>query len=81
MDMKTFLKNSNDAEREQLAAMVGSSVNYFWQIAGGHKQPGPKLCKKLVEANPKFTLAELRPDIWEAPVKHTRQHKEERKTQ
>lgn len=74
--MKTFLKNSTDAEREQLAAEVKSTVNYFWQIAGKHKNPGPDLCKRLVAANPKFTLAELRPDIWEAPVK--RQRKQDR---
>ncbi len=52
-------------ERDALADAVESSVAYFYLIAGQHKKPGPKLCRRLVEAEPKLTLHELRPDIWE----------------
>ena len=64
MDMKTYLKQATPEEREKLAKAVSSSVAYFYQIAGGHKKPGPALCKALVRAEPKLTLGELRPDIW-----------------
>lgn len=64
MDMKTYLKQAAPEARETLATKVGSSVAYFYQIAGGHKKPGPQLCKALVDAEPLLTLAELRPDIW-----------------
>lgn len=64
MDMKTYLKQATPEERQALASEVDSSVAYFYQIAGDHKKPGPKLCKKLVKAEPRLTLAELRPEIW-----------------
>lgn len=67
MDMKTYLKQSTPEEREQLAKAVESSVGYFYQIAGGHKNPGSQLCKDLVKYEPKLSLHELRPDIWEPP--------------
>lgn len=65
MDMKTYLRQASAEEREALAAKVESSVGYFYLIAGQHKKPGAKLCRKLVDAEPKLTLSELRPDIWE----------------
>lgn len=64
MDMKTYLKQASPDEREALASAVSSSVGYFYLIGGKHKKPGPNLCQKLVEAEPKLTLSELRPDIW-----------------
>jgi hypothetical protein len=64
MDMKTYLKQATPEQREELAEKVDSSVAYFYQIAGGHKQPGHKLCRALVAAESKLTLADLRPDIW-----------------
>ena len=64
MDMKTFLQQATPEEREALAERVNSSVGYFYQIAGGHKKAGPKLCKRLVREEKRLTLGELRPDIW-----------------
>jgi hypothetical protein len=69
MDMKTYLQQATKAEREQLAALVDSSVAYFYQIGGNHKAPGGGFCKRLVAAEPKLTLHELRPDLWE-PATH-----------
>ena len=68
MDMKTFLRQASPKEREELARRVGSSVAYFYLIAGGHRRPGTDLCKRLVDAEPKFVLACLRPDIWGSAV-------------
>nr|WP_315249263.1 hypothetical protein [uncultured Duganella sp.] len=64
MDMKTYLKQATRQQREALAQSVSSSVGYFYLIGGGHKKPGTGLCQKLVAAEPKLTLAELRPDVW-----------------
>lgn len=66
MDMKTFLQSSTPEERQKLADAVKSSVPYFYLIAGDHRRPSPKFAKELVKAEPRLTLAELRPDIWEA---------------
>lgn len=68
--MKSYMQQSSREEREELAKNVGSTVGYFYQIAGGHKRPGPGLCKALVTFEPRLTLGELRPDIWtREPVK------------
>jgi DNA-binding transcriptional regulator YdaS (Cro superfamily) len=77
MDMKTFIRQATPEQREHLAKRVGSSVAYFYQIAGGHKKAGPKLCQKLVAAEPRLTLSELRPDIW--PSELTRRTRRQEK--
>jgi hypothetical protein len=64
MDMKTYLKQASADERTALASKVGSSVGYFYLIGGGHRHASAGLCKRLVEAEPKLTLKDLRPDIW-----------------
>lgn len=61
------------AERNRLAAAVGCSPKYLYQVATGvidmktgkSRQMGPELCRRIVEAEPRLTLHELRPDIWE----------------
>lgn len=63
--MKTFLQQAAPEQREALAQTVDSSVAYFYQIAGGHKKPSPKLARALNKAEPQLTLHELRPDVWE----------------
>lgn len=64
MDMKTYLKQAVPCDRKTLAAAAGTSVAYLYLIGGGHRRAGPELCKKLVAAEPKLTLCDLRPDIW-----------------
>lgn len=64
MDMKTYLKQAAPDARIALADAVGTSVGYLYLIGGGHRRPGTDLCKKLVAAEAKLSLAELRPDIW-----------------
>lgn len=64
MNIKNFLQQATPDERETLAKAVESSVGYFYLLAGGHRKPSAGLCKKLVEAEPKLVLSDLRPDIW-----------------
>lgn len=66
MDMKTYLKQATPDARKALAGITGTSVGYLYLIGGGHRRPGPELCKKLVAAESKLSLTELRPDIWAA---------------
>jgi hypothetical protein len=67
MDMRTLLKKMTDPERETLARAVDSSVGYLRLIAGKHRRPSTDLAKKLVAADGRLTLHELRPDVWVAP--------------
>lgn len=62
--MKTYLRQASQEEREKLALAVGSSVGYFYLIAGLHRRPSTSLCKLLVAQEPKLTLHELRSDVW-----------------
>ena len=64
MDMKTYLQQATPVERDALAVEVGSSVGYFYLLAGGHRRASPRLCRRLIAAEPKLTLTDLRPDIW-----------------
>ena len=69
MNMRILLRTMTEAEREALAASVGSSVGYLRLIAGGHRRPSTDLSKKLVSAEPRLTLHDLRPDVWgDSPV-------------
>lgn len=68
MDMKTWLRQATNDERQALAAKAGYSVGYLYLIAGKHRHPRPVRCRALVEADPKLTLWELRPDIWDPPA-------------
>jgi hypothetical protein len=67
MDMRTLLRSMTEPERQVLAAKVDSSVGYLRLIAGGHRRPSTDLAKKLVEADGRLSLAELRPDVWGPP--------------
>ncbi len=67
MDMRTLLRSMREPERQALAAKVDSSVGYLRLIAGGHRRPSTDLAKKLVEADRRLSLAELRPDVWGQP--------------
>jgi len=69
MDLKTYFQQSTPAEREALAEKVGTSVGYLYLCTrtpknGKPRQPGSELCKRIVAHDSRFTLAELRPDIW-----------------
>lgn len=79
--MKTYMNVSTQEQREELAGRVDSTVGYFWQLAGGHKKPGTDLCHRLVEAEPRLTLHELRPDVWkQIPVRKYGRRSTDKKT-
>jgi hypothetical protein len=65
MDVKTYLKETDRALAEAVAARAGTTYDYLIQLAGQHRKPSPDLARKLVKASRgKLTLGELRPDLW-----------------
>ncbi|WAR46937.1 helix-turn-helix domain-containing protein [Methylomonas rapida] len=64
------MKSTKKEERERLANAVGSSVAYFYQVAGGHRKPSASLCVLLEQhSNGLLTKEELRPEFF-GPTNH-----------
>ena len=62
------LSDLSPQERADIAKKVNKNEVYIYQCSTGFRNPSAKLCRDLVVADPRLTLAELRPDIWgEAP--------------
>lgn len=68
MDLKAYFEATKPKERRALAEQIGTSEEYLRLCANGHRQTGHVLAMKLVAAEPRLTLAELRPDIWGVAV-------------
>lgn len=68
MNLADWLRAVKDPERQRVAKAAGTTVEYLYVVAGGHRRPSPKLARKLAEATAntpkKITKAKLRPDIW-----------------
>jgi hypothetical protein len=64
MDLRTYFQTTKPAEREEFASAVGAKVDYLYLCSRGTRKPGTELCKRIVAHDARFTLAELRPDIW-----------------
>ena len=64
MQLKKLLQTMSGEEREELARKAETTVAYLYQIAGGHRQAGSNLAKRLVAADQRLCLHKLRPDLW-----------------
>ncbi|WP_124920433.1 hypothetical protein [Burkholderia stagnalis] len=64
MDLRTYFLQTKPAERKVFAEAIESSVDYLYLCSMGKRKPGPSLCQRIVKQDSRFTLAELRPDIW-----------------
>jgi hypothetical protein len=64
MDLRTYFRITKRAEREAFSKAVGAKHNYLYNCSLGKRKPGSDLCKRIVARDPRFTLGELRPDIW-----------------
>jgi DNA-binding transcriptional regulator YdaS (Cro superfamily) len=68
MDMRTYLNSLTPQDRETFAGKCETTVDYFWQIAGKHRNAGPALAKRINKhSGGAVTLQELRPDIYGEP--------------
>lgn len=52
--------------REELANKIGSKERYIYQLATGRRKGSYEFMQKINLADPRFTLQELRPDIWKS---------------
>jgi len=68
MNLRTYFQTTKPADREIFARAVGVNVDYLYLCSRGTRKPGPELCKRIVAHDSRFTLAELRPDIWGSAV-------------
>ena len=69
MNLTELKKISSAVEWRELASKVGTSAraleNMVYPLGSPAKRPGVVMSKKLVAAEPRLTLHELRPDIWD----------------
>lgn len=64
MNLTEYFAATKPAERRKLAEICGTGVLYLDQCKRGVRKVGPKLALRLIAAEPRLTLPELRPDIW-----------------
>lgn len=63
--MRAYLNSITPEERENVAERCDTSVDYFWQIAGKHRNPSTKLAMKIEKhTGGKVTRHDLRPDVY-----------------
>ena len=69
MNLKTYL--TDPTRRDALAAALGTSKQYLWQLAEGWRgrKGSAEMAKRIQTAtNGEVPAYELRPDIWEPPA-------------
>lgn len=74
MDLKTYI--ADPARRDALAASLGTSKQYLWQLAEAWqgRKGSAEMAKRIQSAtNGEVPAYELRPDIWERPAEPTTQ--------
>ncbi|MDY7116571.1 YdaS family helix-turn-helix protein [Halomonas sp. SSL-5] len=63
--LRDWLGQTNNDERQALADRAGTSVAHLWQLAGGHRKASLELAKRLEDASKgALTIEGLRPDIF-----------------
>lgn len=66
--LRNWLSNNPQAQREIVANEAGTSVAYLWQLAGGHRKASLEMAKRLQDATAgNLTIEGLRPDIFGDP--------------
>lgn len=62
--IREWINDATNAERERVAAEAGTSVAYLWQLAGGHRKVTFELAARLLAATRGvLTLEGMRPDL------------------
>lgn len=66
MDIRTWLSGADKPERERVAREAGTSVAYFFQLAGGHRNASIELAKRIERATGGLvSRRDLRPDFFD----------------
>ena len=64
MELKTYLKTLDGVGKERLAATLGTSVAYLYQLSGGHRKAGAQILFKIKAATRgKVNPQDLRDDL------------------
>lgn len=64
MEIGEWLRQTDASERESVASLCNTTVDYFYQLAGGHRSASPQLAGLIENAtNGAVTARELRPDL------------------
>lgn len=71
MDLKTYFQTTELRDRKLFAKALDVHQSYLYRCSRNERLPGPKLCVRIVELDPRFSLPELRPDIWGSQVLET----------
>lgn len=61
--LRHWLQTTRPEAREAAAREARTSVQYLYQLAGGHRRAGPQMARRLAAATG-VPLHALRPDIW-----------------
>ena len=66
MNLREYLRHERDpAKRQALAEAAGTTVSYFWQIAGGHTRCSAELAVELEKASGGMIQREdIRPELF-----------------
>lgn len=65
MMLKEWLRDASPKEREKVATEADTTVEYLYQIAGGHRNASASLAKRLeVALRRKVLRKNIRPDIF-----------------
>lgn len=67
MNLREAWASMTPAEKLAFVEQCGTSYTYVSQCTGtgpGARRPSTKLARRMVEADGRLTLAELRPDVW-----------------
>lgn len=52
--LANWLREASDADRERLAAIAGTQVNYLWHLSSGRREPKVRLAFAIEEASKKL---------------------------
>ena len=64
MNLKTYLKSLDAKGKDKLAADLGTTVAYLYQLAGGHRNAGAQILFRIKAATKgKVKPEELRDDL------------------
>lgn len=69
MNLHDLYQSEGRKSLNLLAEKIQCNPHYLYHCAIGIKTPSPELVLKLVEAEPRLTKEQIRPDIWKDPPK------------
>lgn len=66
LQIHEWLRSASKEERERVAKEAKTSVDYLYQLSGGHRKASLELADRLQQATKgQLTIAGIRPDLHE----------------